>query len=351
MQKTRSRSALSVLSALALTLAAPAPAQESGAAGHDKVVAKAREALEHGEFEAAAASFRKAVELKPEDGTSWQLLGYSLHALGKLDEALPVHKKAAEFPNVAPVATYNVACVYALKGETEKALKWLQKSADAGFDRPEHIANDPDMDPLRKNEQFKAIVAEIEANSGPDRVQVYVMKNKRKCARVAWFGRTGSPGQIAIDYTPVKWQDKYDEMAGSEKMLGRKWRLGADFWTSLDTSVDLGFGDTKVPAGYYYLTLEQRKPGKFVLGVHDAAEVKKMRLDAYQADKVRGGFEIALEHGRTDEVADHLSIGIGLEQGSQDHGELEIHFGGHRLTAPVVMKVGKGYGKKSKKKS
>ena len=257
MQLSLSRS-LSLSLILALGAAAPAVAQEAKEASHSELVQSGRMALQASDWQAAAKNFKKAVKINPEDGTSWQLLGYSLHAMEKLDEALPIHKKAAEFPQVAPVASYNVACVYALKGENELAIQWLEKAAEAGFARPDHIAGDSDMDALRDDERFKKVVAKITKNAGgSNTMQVFQITTPRESARVAWFTRNGSPGQIAIDYTPVKWQEKYDAMVSSDKMMGRKWRLGADFWTSLDTSVDLVIGGTEIPAGYYYLTLEQ----------------------------------------------------------------------------------------------
>ncbi|MCA8954111.1 MAG: DUF2911 domain-containing protein [Planctomycetes bacterium] len=339
---------LTVLLTFALGAALPAQEPATAKKSHGAAVAAGRAALQESDWQAAAASFKKAVELDPEDGTSWQLLGYSLHADGRLDEALPIHQKAAEFAGVAPVASYNVACVYALKGDKDKALTWLEKAAAVGFDRPEHIANDPDMDPLRADPRFAAALAKIEANGGPDRVQVYAPTTKRECARVAWFGRTGSPGQIAIDYSPIPWRSKYDEMVDSPEMIGKKWRLGSDFWTSLDTSVALRFGDVTVPAGYYYLTLAQPEAGRFELGVHDAATVRKQKLDAYLANRVQGGIAIALAHGEAEDAAETLALGIELAKGSQDHGEFTIRFGGHVLSAPVLIELPKAKNKTAK---
>ncbi|MCA8974042.1 MAG: DUF2911 domain-containing protein [Planctomycetes bacterium] len=333
---------LSLVSATALVISAGfLPAQEGKSVPDVTTLrAEAREALQGGEFEAAAAGFRRVTAAAPDDGTSWQLLGYCLHALGKLDEALPVHKRAAEFPEVAAVASYNAACVYALQGKVDEAFGWLDKAATAGFDRPEHIEGDSDMDVLRKDPRFAKILERINKQAGPDRMQVFAIQNERKCARVAWFNRAGSPGQIAIQYSPVAWRDKYDAMVDDAAMLGKKWRFGADFWTSLDNSVDLLMGGVTVPAGYYYLTVAQHEPGKFVLGIHDAAEVKKQRIDAFQAERLQGGIEVPLVHDTSEDIAEELGIAIKVKSGSKDHGKFVVRFGGHALTAPVLMKVG-----------
>jgi hypothetical protein len=197
------------------------------------------------------------------------------------------------------------------------------------------------MDSLRKDPRFEKVMKALAAaaESTPNKVNVFAQTVERKLARVAWFDKKGSPGQIAIDYSPVAWQAKYDEAV--DKMIGKKWRFGADCWTSLDTSVPLQFGGVAVPAGYYYLTLEQREPGVFLLALHDANEVKKQRIDPFQAERVKGGIEVKLTHEKSEKQADQLHIAIEVEKGSLDHGTFAVHFGGHSLSAPVVMQVGK----------
>lgn len=326
-----------------LVFAAIAPCQTADAAADlKKIRAEAREAVQNGDLATAVAGFRKVTMADPKDGLAWQLLGYALHAQGKLDEALPIHQKAAEFPDVAGVASYNAACVYALQGKPEDAFAWLDKSAKAGFNRPEQLDDDPDMDTLRKDPRFAEIRKRIAAQAGPDRTQVFAIQTDRKCARVAWFSRTGSPGEIAIDYTPVPWQEKYAGMVGKAEMMGKKWRFGGDFWTSLDTSVDLVIGDVEIPAGYYYLTLEQREGDKVVLGLHDAIAVKKLRIDPFQAARVTGGIEVPLAMAKAEKSADKLDVGIHVASGSLDHGSFDVRFGPFALSAPVLMKVKAG---------
>ena len=327
----------------ALSLLAPAFAQNAEPAVDQKQLRNtAQAAVRSGDSATAIASFKKLTEIDPKDAQAWHMLGYSLHMAGKLDEALPVHKKAAEFPATAPVATYNVACVYALQGKTDEAFAWLDKAIAVGFDQTDQLEIDTDMDSLRKDPRFEKVQKAMAAagDSKPNKVQVFAQTVERKLARVAWFDKKGSPGQIAIDYSPVQWQEKYDDAVA--KMVGKKWRFGADCWTSLDTSVPLQIGGVEVPAGYYYLTLEQRDPGAFLLALHDANEVKKQRIDPFQADRLKSvGIEVKLEHGKAEKQFDRLDVGIHVEKGSLDHGTFAVYFGGHALTAPVAMQVGK----------
>jgi hypothetical protein len=148
-------------------------------------------------------------------------------------------------------------------------------------------------------------------------------------------------GQVSVEHAAVPWNDAHAAVVGTEKILGRKWRLGANFWTSLDASLPLAIGGVEVPAGYYYLTLEQRAADTFVLALHDAAAVRKTKLDAFQADQLQGGIEVPMQHETGDEVADRLAITLAVEKGKNDKGTLRIAFGPHTLTAGVAVDLAK----------
>lgn len=223
----------------------------------------------------AVATYRKLVEADPKDGKSWHMLGYSLHATGDLDAAIEVHIKATEFPAVAPIASYNVACVHALKGRNEEALTWLEKAAALGFTGASHIANDPDMDALRDLPRFKRALQRIEQNTGDSpALQVFTVSTDRKLTRFVLFGGGGSAGGASIAYGQPTWSPKDDELAQSAKFENRRWRFGKDEWTTLDASVPMTIGSTKVDAGVWYLTLERRGE-EFVMAILDPAAVQQ----------------------------------------------------------------------------
>lgn len=302
-------------------------------------------AVQKQDWKTATDAFQKLTQATPKDGQAWLMLGYCLHADNKLDEALKIHIKASEFDQVGGTAAYNAACVYSLKGDADQAIQWLDTAAKKGFANVDHIDTDSDMDAIRKDPRFQQIVERMKRGTGGDagargavRYQVYTGQTDRKCARVALFTQNSSPGQLVIDYGPVAWKADYEQRIASPELVNRKWRLGRDFWTSLDTSLDLEIAGVPVPAGQYYLTLEHRGDHKFVLGLHDAAQARKQKLDAYVAHLLKGGIEVPLQHGKTDAVAEELSIAVTMAPGSQKEGELGIHFGPHRLTGKVALK-------------
>ena len=58
-------------------------------------------------------------------------------------------------------AAYQYAAIYAQRGNTAKALEWLETAMrvrDAGL---VHLKTDPLMDPLRKEPRFQAIEREL----------------------------------------------------------------------------------------------------------------------------------------------------------------------------------------------
>jgi len=83
---------------------------------------------------------------------------------GKPAEALPLYRQAWE-QGLRDVGTaYNAACTASLAGEKAEAFTWLERAMDAGFSNPSHLAQDPDLAPLRAEPAFARIVEKAAAN-------------------------------------------------------------------------------------------------------------------------------------------------------------------------------------------
>lgn len=118
-----------------------------------------------GRARAAAGDHAGAVELLQQvvaaddsDGAAWYQLGYSLHALGRLEEALAAHERAASFPAHAAAAGYNAACALALLGRGEEAFARLQAAIRAGFGDRALLAGDSDLAALRDDPRFATLL-------------------------------------------------------------------------------------------------------------------------------------------------------------------------------------------------
>lgn len=126
--------------------------------------AEGKELLKAEKYGEAAARFEAIAAANPKDGHAVMMQGYALHAAGRLDEALAVHQRAAQFPDVRPVALYNAACVHALKGESDKAFASLDEAIKAGFAGADHMKKDEDLKSLRTDPRFDAAVKAASAN-------------------------------------------------------------------------------------------------------------------------------------------------------------------------------------------
>lgn len=72
-------------------------------------------------------------------------------------ESARAYLKAASLDYRIETAFYNAACSFALAGKTQEALDALEHALDAGFDRPETIASDEDLDSIRSDPGFKRL--------------------------------------------------------------------------------------------------------------------------------------------------------------------------------------------------
>ncbi len=110
----------------------------------------------------AVEAYGTLVARDPQDGASWYGLGAVLHALGRYDEAIPAHRRAAELGPSRINGYYNLACAYALTGKTDDALDALAKAVETGFRSKGWLERDTDLDSIRDDPRFIEIVARIE---------------------------------------------------------------------------------------------------------------------------------------------------------------------------------------------
>ena len=92
------------------------------------------------------------------EGAEWARVGVQMLRLRELDRATVALNRAVSYLDYkGSNAMYNLACAYALKGDRQAGIQWLEKSVNAGFDSPEKLRNDPDINNLRSDARFPAI--------------------------------------------------------------------------------------------------------------------------------------------------------------------------------------------------
>ena len=103
----------------------------------------------------------KYLELFPEDARALYFGAQALIALGQRERGLEWAERAREAEPEEAVVLYNVGCVYARVNEIEKAIDCIDEAVTFGIGEPAWIQHDPDLDPLRQNPRFMAILERL----------------------------------------------------------------------------------------------------------------------------------------------------------------------------------------------
>ncbi len=149
-----------------------------------------------------------------------------------------------------------------------------------------------------------------------------------------------SPGQISIEYGLPAWKSEYNALF--EKMpVGKRWRLGSNYWTNLSASFPFDVAGKKVKAGYYYIVLEHTADKRFSLVLLEPWQVTRRQLDPYHVNlKDSGeGIRIPLQWDRADALADKLKITLKLRDDNPKQMTIHIYFGNlHFTSEPLTVR-------------
>jgi hypothetical protein len=165
----------------------------------------------------------------------------------------------------------------------------------------------------------------------------------RASARVLYWNtrKDASAGQFAIDYGRPVWKNAYDDAAKFDAMTkGKTWRMGSNFWTTLDTSLPLKISGREVPPGYYYLGLRRSADGStWSLAFYDPMEVRAINLDAFDINKGRARFEVPMTIAETRTKSEKLTIALFYPKEATNKVTLQVAWGSLTLTVPIEATV------------
>jgi len=107
------------------------------------------------------AIIEKHLELNPDDARALYLGAVDLCQASQREKSLEWAGRALAIDPEDSVVLYNVACVYALTGETDRALDCLERAVRNGSGHREWMENDSDLESLRQHPRFKALLSNI----------------------------------------------------------------------------------------------------------------------------------------------------------------------------------------------
>ena len=113
----------------------------------------------------AMQALERQLAIDPRDGRALQLGTVQAARLGLRDRARDLARRALEARPDAFATLYNVACAYSVLGDRDDALGMLDQAVKHGRGNLEWIQHDPDLDSLRPDPRFEAIVNRIRNSS------------------------------------------------------------------------------------------------------------------------------------------------------------------------------------------
>jgi hypothetical protein len=117
-------------------------------AADDPIRAEAKKSGPH-DLPEAKEMFDQALELHDKDKNFKE----SIRLFKRVYFQFPKHQ-------LGVTSAYNIACGYALNGQKEEALDWLELSVKSGFAKIDHLRNDSDLDSLRGEKRYKRLLTD-----------------------------------------------------------------------------------------------------------------------------------------------------------------------------------------------
>jgi len=169
---------------------------------------------------------------------------------------------------------------------------------------------------------------------------------ERGTTRVGYWSneKNQGAGQFAIDYGRPVWKKEYEDSAAFDKMTkGQVYRLGSNFWTTLDTDMPLTIGGKAIPAGSWYLGLHRSDDGAvWSLVFIDPAKARAAHVDASEIARAPIAFKAPMTVEQASESKEKLTIDLTWQKPNIKDITLRIGWGKMQLSAPVQVPVAAG---------
>lgn len=156
------RSVRDGLAAVALFASIAIPGGARGQAA-DTASVRAESLFAAKDYGAAASAFQALTRANPKQPRYWTRFGTSLQLAGRTDDAMAAYRHAIGI-TTAPVAMYNLATVFATRGQKDSAFYWLdQLVTNASYSNDKGVSADPDFASLRSDPRFNPLIERMRA--------------------------------------------------------------------------------------------------------------------------------------------------------------------------------------------
>jgi len=109
----------------------------------------------------------RRIRVHPDDTRAWTMGASVFAELGEPARAAAWVGRALAIDPDEPIILYNAACVYVALGMHDEAISCLETPIRQLALSPSWVENDPDLDPIRKDPRFRALLEEAAAGTIP----------------------------------------------------------------------------------------------------------------------------------------------------------------------------------------
>lgn len=166
---------------------------------------------------------------------------------------------------------------------------------------------------------------------------------ERGTTRVGYWNneKNMGAGQLAIDYGRPVWRKEYEDATNFDKMTkGKVYRLGSNFWTTLDSDMPLTIAGKTIPAGSWYLGLHRSEDGAtWSLVFIDPAKARAAHIDASEIERAPIAHKAPMTVEQAGDAKDKLTIDLVFQKGNLKDVTVRIAWGKMQLSAPIQVPI------------
>jgi hypothetical protein len=151
-----------------ITVAGTAIAQGLDTPTFLQILQAAQTKSDANDWQDAAGLWEQVVKMNPVDPDYWRQWALALYQLKEYRQAIAANEKSLELGSPTSdfpwSVAYDIARNYALIGDSNQALKWLDKSWHLGFRNLKSAREDNDLKSLRDNQHFRDLTAFVDVS-------------------------------------------------------------------------------------------------------------------------------------------------------------------------------------------
>ncbi len=166
---------------------------------------------------------------------------------------------------------------------------------------------------------------------------------ERGSTRLSYFNRSKKSfeGQFFVNYGRPVWKAALGDQAKFDEMTkGKVWRVGTDYWTTLDNGLPIRMGGKDIPLGLWYLGIHRSEDGaSWSLVFVDPVKARQKPFDASGINRAPVEFKVPMTFERSGQIQEKLTMVLSAPKEDPKNATLKISWGNFILKTAIQIGV------------